>query len=89
MAVKYHAALVEVRHNAPDLEKLKPISGWRGCNLEPLSLCCGILTNIRDVSKLFQSETMQRDAIVRKTEVSLFSYTDAGFACENQEKVLL
>lgn len=43
-----------------------------------------ILTNIRDVSKLLQSETMQRDVIVallRKTEVSLFSCGDTGFTC--------
>lgn len=42
-----------------------------------------ILTKIQHVSKLLQSETMQMDVVVnlpRKTEASLISYRDTGFA---------
>ena len=92
-AVRYQAAevrdaLIEVRDNATDPTiKIEAQSLAEEVGSYRFSICTvvwhDILTNIKHVSKLLQSETMQMDVAVdllRKTEASLVGYRDSGFA---------
>ena len=92
-AVRYQAAkvrepLLDVRDKATDpVIKIEAQSLAEEVGSYRFSICTviwhDILTKIQHVSKLLQSETMQMDVAVdllRKTEASLVSYRDTGFA---------
>lgn len=92
-AVRYQTAevrnaLLEVREKAPDPAiKIEAQSLAEEVGSYRFAICsvvwCDILTKIQHVSKLLQSVSMQWDVAVdllRKTEASLVSYRDTGFA---------
>ena len=87
-AAKVREALLDVRDKATDpVIKIEVQSLAEEVGSYRFSICTvvwhDILTKIQHVSKLLQSETMQMDVAVdllRKTEASLVSYRDTGFA---------
>ena len=87
-AAKIREALLDVRDKATDpVIKIEAQSLAEEIGSYRFSICTvvwhDILTKIQHVSKLLQSETMQMDVAVdllRKTEASLVSYRDNGFA---------